>query len=117
MTDGKKDAAGERMKSRLRADLRVTLREARIAEVKVLRTLITAIDDAEAPPLKGGGGLADGAAERSYRPLGEGDVRRVLLSDIAERERAAVEFETVGRADLAEALRLEALVVKRYLEP
>lgn len=117
MTDDKKDAAGEGMKRRLRADLRIALREARIAEVKVLRALITAIDDAEAPPLKGSGGLTDGAAERSFRPLGEGDVRRVLLSDIAERERAAVEFESVGRADLAEALRLDARLVRRYLEP
>lgn len=40
--------AGERMKARLRADLVAAMKDRRTAEAKVLRTLVAAIDNAEA---------------------------------------------------------------------
>jgi uncharacterized protein len=117
-----KDDAGMSMKERLHADLRIALKKARASEVKVIRALITALDDAEAPPLQAGTGAAEhrfsaGSAEFQCRLLSGEDVRCVLLADIAERERAAAELKSVGKVDSAEALRLEALVARQYLEP
>lgn len=114
--------AGKEMKARLRADLSVALKERRTDEAKVVRTLLAAIDNAEAPPLPGGQAAAvphrfeSGAAEVERLRLGRSHLRRLLLTEIEERERAAAELDRLGRADRATALRAEVLVARRYLD-
>lgn len=113
--------AGEDMKLRLRADLKAAMKEKRGDEVKVLRTVIAALDNAEAPAtderalsIEEMGGL--GSAEVQRLALGADRVRAILEAQQAEREAAAVELDRVGRADLAEASRAEAAVIRRYLD-
>lgn len=43
-------------------------------------------------------------------------MRRVLLMEMDERERAAAELERLNMMEHAEALRAEVLLAKRYLE-
>ena len=113
--------AGEEMKLRLRGDLKAAMKEKRGEEVKVLRALIAALDNAEAPATDGRtlaieemGGL--GSAEVQRLALGADRVSAILEAQAAEREAASVELDRVGRADLAEASRAEAAVIRRYLD-
>lgn len=113
------DAASD-MKARLRVDLRAAIKEWRTMEAKVIRALIAAIDNAEAPPLQAGTALVhhlfrSGSAEVGRLLLSESQVHDVLLAEIHERERAVVELERLGKMDRAETLRAEAVLAKRYI--
>lgn len=119
--DATEDAAKE-MKARLRADLINALKERRADEAKVVRTLVAAIDNVEAPPLPAGQTASvvhrfeSGASEVERLRLSRSHLRQLLLAEIEERERAAAELDRLNRADRAAALRAEALVVRRYLD-
>jgi uncharacterized protein YqeY len=109
------------MKARLRADLVAAMKSKRPVEAKVLRTLVAAIDNAEAPAADPGGTAMDHhhfhsrSAEVERRLLSRSAVRAVLLAEVDERERAAVEMDSVQQTSRAEALRAEALIATRYL--
>lgn len=115
------DAAG-RMKARLRADLVVAMKARRADEARVIRALVAALDNAEAPPLPEGHKPADstrfedGSAEITRLALDAERVRAVIAADLGEREAAIVEMERLGQGERAETLRGEALVVRRYLD-
>ncbi len=57
-----------------------------------------------------------GSAEILRLGLGEADIRDLLVGEIGEREQAALEFDRLGLEDQAEAMRAEALIVRRYLK-
>lgn len=114
------DAARE-MKERLRTDLREAMKQGNAAELKVVRALVAALDNAEAPPLRPGPAsieheIAGGSTEIERLLLSRNDVRRVLLAEIEEREHAAAKLEHAGKKELAAAVRSEVLVVRRYVE-
>jgi len=114
--------AGSDMKARLRVDLRAAMKEGRTVEARIIRALIAAIDNAEAPSVHTGQTalvqhlFRSGSAEVERLLLSESQVRDVLLAEIHERERAAVELERLQKIDRAEALRAEALLAKHYIE-
>lgn len=109
------------MKRRLRADLRLAMKEGRPEEAGVLRSLVAALDNAEAPPRTPTlmtHSLLDftsGSAEVQRLHLDERRVSEVLQGEVRERERAAAEFERLGRIDRAQSLRAEARVALRYV--
>ncbi len=110
------------MKTRMRADLRAAMKEGRAAEAKVIRALVAAIDNAEAPALHAGDSrtadphrFGEGTAEIERLWLGQDDVRAILIADIREREAAADEMTRLGQGERAEALPAEAAVAKRYI--
>lgn len=107
------------MKQRLRADLRAAMKDKRSGEAKLIRALVAAIDNAEAPPAIAGTVAHDfrgGSAEVERLALGPSAVRDAILAEINERERAAAELERLGRTDRAEPLRAEARMAGRYLD-
>ena len=114
--------AAHAMKTRLRADLRAAMKEGRTSEAKLIRALVAAIDNAEAPPLRAGERATDqhrfhdGSAEVERLSLTPAQVRAVLVVEMQERERAAAEMSRVNRPDRADALHAETLLVKRYIE-
>lgn len=114
--------AGRDMKARLRADLRDALRGGRRTDSKVIRELIAAIDNAEAPSNRVAQTVPvqhhfrGGSAEVERLLLSRSHVRNVLLAEIHERERAAVELDRLEKTDRAGVLRAEALLAKRYIE-
>jgi uncharacterized protein YqeY len=114
--------AGRDMKARLRADLRTAMKHRRTIEAKVIRALVAAIDNAEAPPIQEGQTalvhhhFRSRSAEVERLLLSRSQVRQVVLAEIDERERAATELERLEKTDRAEALRAEALLAKRYRE-
>lgn len=114
------DGGGE-TKARLRADLLAAMKGRRALEAKVLRTLVAAIDNAEAPKAHPGDKAMtphhfhSGSAEVERLFLTRSRVRDVLLAEVLERERAAEEMERLRESGRAEALRAEAFLVRRYL--
>ena len=110
------------MKGRLRADLRTAMKERRAVEAKVIRALIAAIDNAEAPPAREERtaltrhDFRSGSAEIERLLLSGAQVHGVIVADIQERERAAAEMVRLGMMDRAEALRAEAVIAKRYVD-
>jgi hypothetical protein len=108
------------MKARLRADMRVAMKEGLATEVKVIRTLVAAIDNAEAPPISSQPAnpvdpSVNASAEVDRLMLSADAVRCVILSEIDERERVASELQG-PQAARADALRDEARIARRYLE-
>ncbi|MCZ0734170.1 GatB/YqeY domain-containing protein [Phreatobacter sp. AB_2022a] len=120
-SDAPDDAARD-VKAALRADLRSAMKCRKTIEAKVIRGLIAAIDNAEAPPNRAVSATYEphrfeaGSAEVQRLRLSRADVRAVLASELREREGAANELERLGRSDEAEALRAEARLVQCYLE-
>ncbi len=112
--------AASAMKSRLRSDLRVAMKDGRADEVRLIRTLVAALDNAEAPPLPSGGAgqqdhleASSGEVERLL--LGPAQVRAVLEAEFQERERAAEEMSLLNQPERAAAIRAELLLIGRYL--
>lgn len=111
-----------RMKARLRSDLRTAMKARRTAEAALLRQLVAALDAAEALPISVEPAsplrhdFRSGSAEVERLALSSDQVRDVLVAEIQERERAAAEWERLGQAERADALRTEAVMAKRYLE-
>lgn len=109
-------SAGE-LKERLRADLRTALRERKPREVAMIRTLIAAIDNAEALPI-------DEFEERIRRREAVGEVGRrdldnaalgeLLAAEARSRLAAAEDYERHGRGEDGARLREEADLIARY---
>jgi uncharacterized protein YqeY len=109
------------LKARVRTDLASAMRGGRPDEVRVLRTILAAVDDAEAVPA---GAMhekyrvkqfGDPSAEVPRRLLSPADVDALLLAEISAREAAASECLNRNATAHAESLRSEIAIVRRYL--
>ena len=125
MTD---DTSAEMLRTRLRRDLRAAMKAQRRDEMAALRTLIAAIDNAEAveeasPEPRAssehvvGAVRGVGAADATRRVLTERELERVVENELWERDAQAARLELLGRADEASRLRIEADVIARYQTP
>lgn len=116
------DDGGTRMKSRLRADLGAAMKLGRKREASLIRELIAALDNAEATPGRTERAslvrhnFRSGSAEIERLFLSNDQVRDLLLKEIEKREQAAAEFDRLGEAERAGALRTEVMMTKRYVE-
>lgn len=111
--------AASALKARLRTDLRSAMKNKRTPETNLIRALIAAIDNAEAPPAKAASTqhrFLDGSAETERLPLSPSDLRQIVLAEIEAREHAATELEHHNQKARAEILRTEAELTRRYIE-
>ena len=105
------------LKERLRVDLKAAMRERERDKVGVIRTLVAAVDNAEAVPIEG---MADRLRAReeigevARRELDTMALDTVLAKEIDSRLTAAADYESHGRADDAARLRSEAELIARY---
>lgn len=113
----------ERWRAELRRELVAARKNRDSARVSVLRSAMSAIDNAETPggAAPSAGAIADsaaglGAAEVPRRLLGDDDIRAVIDREIDERSTAAEQFDAAGHGERAAALRVEAAVL-RELRP
>lgn len=97
------------MKTRLRSDLRDAMKARADIETRTLRSLIAALDNAEAPPVSAAMG------EQQRLLLSEARVRQVVQQEVDEHERASDEFDRLGHGDRRDALRTAAEIARRYL--
>lgn len=113
----------------LRADLTTAQRARDRDQVRVLRTVLSAIANAEAQPnldqppmsLQSDGPFAGaaqglGAADVDRRELDAGQLRAVIEAEQAELLTAANDLITHGAVDAADALRADAAFLDRYLD-
>jgi uncharacterized protein YqeY len=105
------------LKERLRADLKAAMRERNAGGVAVIRTLIAAVDNAEAVPI---GDLEERLRQRedigevARRELDAAALDAVLAKESETRLAAAEDYERHGRDDDAARLRQEAELIARY---
>jgi uncharacterized protein YqeY len=106
---------------RLRAELLTARKSRDTVRITVLRTALSAIDNAETPgaielDATAGGTIAGaaaglGAAEVDRRVLSEAEIRGLLQTEVDERLAAARRVEAGGHAERAAALRTEATLL------
>ena len=112
--------AGLEMKDRLRGDLLAALRQKHMRQAKLLRTLIAALDNAEAPASDVGNGTVqlrfeDGSAEIERKTLSFEQVQSVLTAELVELESAIAQMLRLGNVQRADELRTQVCLVTRYL--
>jgi len=107
------------LKERLRTDLKAAMQARATDEVRTLRTLIAALDNAEAVPSEPGPyafrALGDPSGEVARLVLDGATVGTVLETEIATRLAAAADYAAHGRAEDAERLHGEVALIRRYL--
>jgi uncharacterized protein len=111
------------LKERLRGDLKAAMQARASGEVRLLRALIAALDNAEAVP---GGALVekyvprafgDSSGEVARLELDAGAVTRLLAAEVEARLAAAADYERHGEVAEAARLRGEADLIARYRAP
>jgi uncharacterized protein YqeY len=114
--------------ARLRDDLTTAMRERDRGTVRVLRTVLSALANAEAQPVDGsaptthvasgpiaGAATGLGATEAARRELDEHEVRAIVETERDERIAAADDLAARGAAAAAVELMSEVTVLDRYL--
>lgn len=109
------------VKLRLRRALRAAMAERQAPEVEILRSLLGAIDQAEAVPVAPGGGytavrFGDPAAEVPRKRLSVEDVRAVIERERDELRHAAETYASIAQADIAARCLLKAAILDRYAQ-
>ena len=120
------DTPAERLKQRLRHDVRAALKARRRDEATALRILIGSIDNAESVDDRARSSSAEasehvagstagvGAGDVHRRRLSESDLRNIIVNEVSELREQAERFEAVGRADAAARILSEAQFLTRY---
>jgi hypothetical protein len=116
------------LQARLRDDLAAAMRAQDRSTVRLLRTVLSAIANAEAQPVEGatrtsrlssgpiaGATTGVGATEVGRRDLGEDEVRAIVRAERGERITAADDLAGRGLAAAAADLVTEATLLDRYL--
>jgi uncharacterized protein YqeY len=101
----------------LTADLVVARKARDVAAVTALRTTLAALANAEAPPAPDRSSSAPpivGLVEHERLMLSAADHDRILRDQIAVRVDAAAEYDAIGQAEAAAAIRAEIAVLDRY---
>jgi hypothetical protein len=100
----------------MRSDLTLAMKAHDQIRVRVLRSVLSAIGNAEAVEVVGKTGATIGYGDVARRSLTGQQLTGVLQGEIAEREVAVTEYERVGRPELAETMRWEIEILLSYLE-
>ncbi|AEI66212.1 GatB/YqeY domain-containing protein [Corallococcus macrosporus] len=104
-------------KAALRTALKEAMRTRSTHAAAVLRETLAAIDNAEAPDLRGAPAAVGGAFAGSAGGLGSGEVTRLALTpeavqavvdrEVQERRDAVALYETLGKQDQADAVKAQ----------
>ena len=109
------------LKQRLRADLKAAMQLRAADEVRVLRVLIAALDNAEAVSAEQKGyvprAFGDPSGEVARLDLDAGAVEALLADEVAARLSAAADYRGHGQNEEAHRLEAEAALVERYRRP
>jgi uncharacterized protein YqeY len=106
------------LKVRLRADLKAAMQTKASEEVRLLRTLIAALDNAEAvaepPTTFGSRAFGDPSGEVARREIDAPALEALLLAETEARLSAAEEYDEHRQPVEAARLRHEAELIARY---
>jgi uncharacterized protein YqeY len=117
----------DRLRERLRRDLTAAMKAGRREDVAAIRTLIAAIDNAEAagvrPPMRPTSSSSEdfaistpgaGSGDAPRRELGDAELDKIFEAEIADRREHEAQYGAVGRPDAAARMRREAQLIGRY---
>lgn len=121
------ESAATTLKTRLRGDLRAAMKARAMPEAAVIRTLIAAIDNAEAPvsaaeapspqgSMVAGHSFTSGTAEVARLDLSAAQLRAILMAEAVQRDSLAQQMTDLGQPDRAAASAAEARIVRRYID-
>jgi len=109
------------LKQRLRADLKSAMQAKAADEVRTLRRLIGALDNAEAVPVAEEKyrtrTFGEAGIEVARRELDQAAVDALLLAEVEARLTAAEDYDRHSRDDEAARLRHEAGLIAAYRAP
>ncbi len=100
-----------RLKTRMRRDLAQAMKAKHTEDIAVLRSVLAAIDNAEAPDPAS---LSGQTGEIERLALTQADVQAVLGQAIRDCEQAAAELAGLGQGERAGALLRQAVIARRY---
>jgi uncharacterized protein len=101
--------------ARIRDDLAEAMRARDMARVKVLRTTMSAIQNAEAVEGVTSAEGVVGYGDVHRRSLSDDDVIEIVIREIEEFEGSVAEYRQIGQTGRAEGLQRELEVLRSYL--
>lgn len=105
------------VRERMQADLRAATKARARERMTTLRTLLAAIDNAEAVPLDEFQQLGiDQPTEAPRKYLSEEDIRQLLQREAQARQVVSAEYERLGKEAEAARLRDEVALIAGYLD-
>ena len=105
------------IRDRLKADLTRALKARQTPVAMTLRSLLAAIDNAEAVPLTAAPPSIDGRVRDVPRlVLGRSDIQAILVREADECRRARADYERVGQAEAAEAMQAALDLIEGYMD-
>jgi hypothetical protein len=106
------------VRERLTGALRKAMKNRDSVAVDVLRSLMSAIDNAGAVPLtKPSSPMPQSSGEAPRHELSAAEVEQVLRGEAAERGAAAADYERRGQRDEASRLEAQLRVIADFLTP
>jgi hypothetical protein len=103
------------MRDRIRADLTNAIRSRDRPRINVLRSALSAIDNAGAVAATDSSEGTVGYADVARRSLDEAEVMGLIADEMSERETSAGHYLELGLTDQARRLREEADILRAYL--
>jgi uncharacterized protein len=105
------------IRDRLKADLTRALKARQTPVAMTLRSLLGAIDNAEAVPLSAAPPSIDGRSRDVPRlALDRSDIQAILRREADECRRARADYEQVGQAEAAGAMHDALSLIEAYLD-
>jgi len=105
------------LRTRLRDDLRLAMKDRDTLTTLTLRSLLEAMDNASAIPMTAEHVPVYGrSGDVPRRIVTEDDYRLILRNEAASRQAAAQEYERLGRIEASAQVRAELEVVMRYID-
>ena len=105
------------LRDRLKADLTAALKARQTPVAMTLRTLLAAIDNAEAVPLSAAPPAIDGRSRDVPRlALARSDIQQILLREADECRRARSDYERMGQVEAAAAMRAALSLIDAYVD-
>lgn len=104
------------IRSRLSFDLARAMKTGDKVRIRVVRSTMTAIGNAEAVEASNRAGGTVGYSDVLRREVGRAQIVDLIESEIGEREIAAAQYRDVGRPADAETLDEEIGVLRAYLD-
>ena len=106
------------MRERLTGALRKAMKDRDSVAVDVLRSLMSAIDNAGAVPVTSPASpMPQASTEALRRELSAAEVEQILIAEAAEREAAATDYERRGLRDEADRLRRQLCIIAAFPPP
>ena len=106
------------IRKQMKTELLQAMKAGRKADVTTLRTLIAAIDNAEAVPVDETpiipfNGRNGDVPRLQLKPE---DIKQILHREAEERRTAAAEYERLGRLDQVAMLKASIALIERYID-